>query len=1109
MEVVGLLHVLRRQRGLVVLGLLVAVACAFLSLRPPTKDVALAQGRVMVDTAPSQLAASDPMSADTLGSRATILSDLLASDAARARVAKEAGVAVRDVVITSSSLNAPAVGFPLSRQALEASVPVGAHYTLNATVNPARPVITLDAKGPDRRKVRALVAAAEADLVQLATPAPGRARKFAIESVSDTKIKVVHEGPRKSVALVVAALVFALWCGLVMVIASALRVRRRGTPLAPVIRILVLSVAVSAGVAAVATIAVGGPVSAAATHVLIDTPPPSALHRSVYDLQSLSRRAETLREVASSPPLVADIARRTGLPADQIGAAGHATSGMPQALSEAGSEQRAADIATADHPYRVEVQTRQDAPVIDVSATAPTTAAAVRLADATAQALRAYVETASRRQGVAPERTPRVEQLGAARGSVVSGGKMRLAIGFLAFLLAFAVTAGGLLALRRRATGAPRDRLEPAQLRDAWPHTTRLLPWTFALFLAVLWLVPFDAIQLRAHGPVDLKLDRLILPVVVATWALGRMIGGQLRSPWKPTWIHAAVGFFVIAALLSLIVDAGGLKSTLELDFAIKQIPVLVSYVSLFAICATAIRATEAGAFLKYTLGLATICAIGVLIEYRFHYNVFYDMAGRLLPGSIFQVTRADTGVVDELGRYVVRGPAGHPLEAVAILSMALPIALVSLMQDRTWRGRLLYGFVACLILAATIATARKSAILAPVAVLATMAFFRRRELLRLAPLGLLAIVLIHLFAPGSLGKTTFQLDPNRLNVATVSDRSADYDAVRPDVWTHPIFGRGWGTYDHVVYRVLDSEVLRRLVEMGVVGLLAYLFMIGAVIGGARATISRRDGVYAPAALMGAASAAAFGTVSTLFDVLSFPHAAYTFLYMAGLVAAVAGRVQADVPDHPRRLKVAPPPRRPTVLADPPPRVRAPLPVAHPEPRRRGAVPPRAVPKTGRRRGRPLSARVSSRATALLCVGAFALTLAIQMTLGSGGDAGPRKATRASATTTPTASSTPGGARAAALLAADVPPLRDPRRPKPKPKPKPKHAARPAPTPTSEPLDTYYPTPTPTPNPTPAPTPRYVAPTPQATPRPTATAPPSSDFDTDGGTSSGEFDTNG
>jgi O-antigen ligase len=224
------------------------------------------------------------------------------------------------------------------------------------------------------------------------------------------------------------------------------------------------------------------------------------------------------------------------------------------------------------------------------------------------------------------------------------------------------------------------------------------------------------------------------------------------------------------------------------------------------------------------------------------------------------------------------------------MLAMALPIALVSALHASRWRDRILYGLAICILLSAAFATYRKSALLAPFSVIVTVAYFRRRELLRLAPLALVLLVLIHILAPGALGKTTTQFDPGALAVTTVSDRAADYDAVRPDMWSHLLFGRGWGSYDHFTYRILDSELLHRLLEMGVFGLLAFVGMVLSVLLSARTTIAERDPTWAPFALIGAAAAVSFLMVSTLFDVLAFPHATYIFLYMAGLTAVVIGR---------------------------------------------------------------------------------------------------------------------------------------------------------------------------------------------------------------------------
>jgi O-antigen ligase len=261
---------------------------------------------------------------------------------------------------------------------------------------------------------------------------------------------------------------------------------------------------------------------------------------------------------------------------------------------------------------------------------------------------------------------------------------------------------------------------------------------------------------------------------------------------------------------------------------------------------------------------------------------------------------------VDGIGRRLVHGPAQAPLEAVAMLAMAFPIALVRLMQSKEWRWRILYGLAACALIAATFATYRKSALLAPVAVVLTLAYFRRRELLRLAPLGMVLAVMVSVLSPGAIRSTVDQfVRPDRLDVPTVSDRASDYDAVRPDLWTHLLFGRGWGSYNHETYRILDSEILHRTLEMGVLGLLAFLLMVVSVILSARKTIAERDPRWAPVALIGASAAAAFLTLSALFDILSFPHATYIFLYTAGLVAVVVAPREEDEEEEAEEPPVA------------------------------------------------------------------------------------------------------------------------------------------------------------------------------------------------------------
>ena len=74
---------------------------------------------------------------------------------------------------------------------------------------------------------------------------------------------------------------------------------------------------------------------------------------------------------------------------------------------------------------------------------------------------------------------------------------------------------------------------------------------------------------------------------------------------------------------------------------------------------------------------------------------------------------------------------------------------------------------------------------------------------------------MVQALSPGALNGVLGQLDSSRLGVNTVSDRKADYDAIRPDVLSHLVIGRGYGSYEPSTYRILDMELLRQLIEGG------------------------------------------------------------------------------------------------------------------------------------------------------------------------------------------------------------------------------------------------------------------------------------------------------
>jgi O-Antigen ligase len=685
-------------------------------------------------------------------------------------------------------------------------------------------------------------------------------------------------------------------------------------------------------------------VATATSYVDVDLPASSpSLARGLGtppdDIQTFIKRAELLGRIMVTEPVLTRIAPRCGVAPYALSGRGWITADVPFAFTEPNSEQRASDIQASNTPYQIQVQAQPTVPVIAVYAQAPSVAVADCLANTAPIALHAYLQTLAAQED-STQPLVSLNPLGPAQGAVVNGSAT-LEVAFLTFLTVFCLTLAGLHAIRwlRRRRGAraeaPGDASAPTdpdprpsanagdmartsrdRREDSWPHTKRLTPWLLALFFAIIWLTPFNDISVGASLPVELRLDRLVLPFVVLAWILAMAAGGRLAPRVRLTWIHIALAALLACAFLSVVTDARYLNQTLELTLSLKKLPLMLAYVSLFVVTSSAVRRTELRPFLTYTLALAVLCAVGMIWEYHTRQHFFWEWTRKLLPGFLHLSNSVSQASVDNMGRRVVLGPADEPLEAVAMLTMALPIALVRLLQARVWRQRIVYGLSICALVAAMLATYRKSALIAPASVLLTIAYFRRRELLKLAPLGVVLLAMVTALSPGALGSTISQFTrSDAAAVPTVSDRTAAYDAIRPDVWTHLLLGRGWGSYDHNTYRILDSEILDRTIETGVIGLLAFVLVPVAVVGASRRTIAARDPETAPAALIGASCAVGFLVLAFLFDELAFPHPVYIFLYLVGLetVALQRARHKAGRPPEP---SIAARPPTPAMDAD-------------------------------------------------------------------------------------------------------------------------------------------------------------------------------------------------
>lgn len=426
--------------------------------------------------------------------------------------------------------------------------------------------------------------------------------------------------------------------------------------------------------------------------------------------------------------------------------------------------------------------------------------------------------------------------------------------------------------------GLLRERLGTTKSLADWPRTTRLLPWSIAVFLAMVFLFPFDSTDLPIPLPLDATLDRPVLGLIVAIWiASASSLIGVRRLSMGP--VHWAFAIFALIAVTSVLLNFPTLQRLEQVDVPVKKLALLFSYGLLFSVVVSSLRPTEVRRLIVFMVGLASITAIGVIVEYRTGFNAFYTWGEKLLPGV---TPPADIGTYDSIGRKTIVGPTIHPLAAAMMLSLVLPFAVMGLLRTEDRRAKVFYAVAAALMIGAAAATQRKTAFIVPAICLVVLTAYRPRMLLKRAPLGVLLAVGIAVAAPGALAGVVDQLKPSAFTgVLTTQDRISDYDAIRPEVINHPLFGRGYDSFDQKRYRILDNQYLTLIVNVGILGVLGYLgIMLSAFLLAHRCARS-----YDPdRAWFGpAAASAVIGLTigSALLDTLALPQLPYLFCFLA------------------------------------------------------------------------------------------------------------------------------------------------------------------------------------------------------------------------------------
>jgi len=270
------------------------------------------------------------------------------------------------------------------------------------------------------------------------------------------------------------------------------------------------------------------------------------------------------------------------------------------------------------------------------------------------------------------------------------------------------------------------------------------------------------------------------------------------------------------------------------------------------------------------TLGIIQFLTGNLLLEF-WHF----------VPFTVWDAPNADA--LDQRGGFVrASGTAIHPLEYGVVLTMAFPIALALAIENRSKHRLLPWLPVAAITVASLISVSRSTLIGLAVGLLIMLPTFSRGVRVLVVAAGGALAVAIAVLVPGMIGTIRGMFTGLASDPSTAS-RTNSYETAVDYMSRFPVVGKGFGTFI-TKYHIFDNQYLLLAIELGIVGLLAFLILIVAgIVSAAEARRSATDSLDRQLAQALVAALVAGGLMLAFFDGLSFSMSSGTFFLVLGL----------------------------------------------------------------------------------------------------------------------------------------------------------------------------------------------------------------------------------
>ena len=225
------------QRRLVVGSIaLLSVAVGFVlvyrvSLPPESRSftVGVAKARILVDTPRSQVIEVIPRGAETLGTRASVLANLMVDGDVKDSIARSAGLRPRQLVAGVQPADDAELRAAQSRaDSFVLTTAVLINHDLELV---ELPIIEVEAQAPDVGRAARLANAAVKGLSQYldskaAVEGVAQERRLQVRALGGAQAATASRGPRRLIALAAALFVFVIGCAAVLTVSALVRAWR-------------------------------------------------------------------------------------------------------------------------------------------------------------------------------------------------------------------------------------------------------------------------------------------------------------------------------------------------------------------------------------------------------------------------------------------------------------------------------------------------------------------------------------------------------------------------------------------------------------------------------------------------------------------------------------------------------------------------------------------------------------------------------------------------------------------------------------------------------------------------------------------------------------------